>query len=256
MELLHCKDIAFSYDSLTVLRGISFAVNAGETLCIVGENGSGKTTLLRGLLGLLKPSGGSIERRLYAGGIGYLPQESSLQKDFPATVYEAVLSGRQSCRGLWPFYTKADKAAVNANLERTGLAGLSGRCFRELSGGQRRRALLARALCAAGIGEAKTTKNPGILILDEPASGLDPLVQRDLYAVLRSVNSELAITIIMVSHELEGVLELADKILHIGEHAGGGTTLFYGSCADYRASEAGRRFLHQRKFSGIKQEAV
>jgi zinc transport system ATP-binding protein len=189
-------------------------------------------------------------RELHAGGIGYLPQESPLQKDFPAVVGEAVLSGCQGRRGLWPFYTKADKAAARANLERVGLAGQGRRSFRDLSGGQRRRVLLARSLCAAGVGadaaRAETSAAAyGILLLDEPASGLDPLVQKELYAVLRSINADLGITIIMVSHDMNGALEFADKILHLGEKplATWGTTLYFGSSQNYRESEAGRRFL-------------
>ena len=158
--LLDCKDLSFGYEGRTVLSGLNFSVKEGDTLCVVGENGSGKSTLLKGLLSLLPPAGGKLIKNSALGDIGYLPQESPLQKDFPATVFEVVLSGRQNRRGFAPFYSKADKAAAMENLSLLDLAELKTSCFRELSGGQRRRVLLARSLCAAG----------KILLLDEPAS--------------------------------------------------------------------------------------
>jgi zinc transport system ATP-binding protein len=254
MELFRCENLAFSYDGLPAVKGLNFSIEAGEKLCIIGENGSGKTTVLKGLLGLLNPNEGRMirSRELHAGGIGYLPQESPLQKDFPAVVGEAVLSGCQGRRGLRPFYTRADKAAAEANLERVGLAGQGRRSFRDLSGGQRRRVLLARALCAAGVGadtaHGGTSAFPayGILLLDEPASGLDPLVQKELYATLRGINADLGITIVMVSHDMAGALDFAGTILHLGEKppAAWGTTLYFGLSQNYRESEAGQRFLN------------
>jgi zinc transport system ATP-binding protein len=250
MELFRCEDIGFSYDGRPAVRDLNFSVEAGEKLCIIGENGAGKTTLLKGLLGLINPDEGRIirSRELKAGGIGYLPQESPLQKDFPAIAGEVVLSGCQGRRDWWPFYTKADKAAARSNLERVGLADQS-RSFRDLSGGQRRRALLARALCAAGVGYTHKENACGVLLLDEPASGLDPLVQKELYATLRSINAELSITIIMVSHDITGALDMADKVLHLGEKppAEGGTSLYFGSSQNYRDSEAGQRFLNGQR---------
>jgi zinc transport system ATP-binding protein len=181
--------------------------------------------------------GGRLTKNLLKrGDIGYLPQESPLQKDFPAAVLEVVLSGRQNSRGLKPFYTKVDKAAAAEILKLLGLSELKRTCFRELSGGQRRRVLLARSLCAAG----------KILLLDEPASGLDPIVQAGLYQVLERINAELGITIIMVSHDIEGVLSFtasggngrAGKVLHLA-----GKQLFFGSAESYRESEPGKLFL-------------
>jgi zinc transport system ATP-binding protein len=221
-----------------VLEGLNFSVEEGEKLCVVGENGSGKSTLLKGLLSLISPAGGSLEKNpaLKRGDIGYLPQESPLQRDFPAAVFEVALSGRQNQRGLRPFYTRADRAAAAECLELLGLRELQRRCFRELSGGQRRRVLLARSLCAAG----------KILLLDEPASGLDPVIQMELYRVLEKINADLGITIIMVSHDIEGVLNFtvpgkngrAGKVLHLA-----GKQLFFGSAENYRESEPGRIFL-------------
>ncbi|MCL1813061.1 MAG: metal ABC transporter ATP-binding protein [Treponema sp.] len=246
--LLNCEDLSFGYEGRMVLDGLNFSVEEGDKLCVVGENGSGKTTLLKGLLSLISPLGGKLIKNpeLVPGDIGYLPQESPQQKDFPAAVFEVVLSGRQNKRGLAPFYTKADKAAAAESLSMLELSELKSCCFRELSGGQRRRVLLARSLCAAG----------KILLLDEPASGLDPIVQASLYNVLEKINAELGITVIMVSHDIEGVLRFssaatsgkdnntgkgsnaAGKVLHLA-----GKQLFFGSAESYRDSEPGKNFL-------------
>ncbi|MCL1815163.1 MAG: ATP-binding cassette domain-containing protein [Treponema sp.] len=239
--LLGCEACSFGYDGRPVLSCLDFFVEEGDRLCVVGENGSGKSTLLKGLLSLVPPSGGRVIKNpcLTAGDIGYLPQETPLQKDFPATVFEVVLSGRQNRRGFAPFYTKADRAAVEETLLMLGLGEMKQSCFRELSGGQRRRTLLARSLCAAG----------KILLLDEPASGLDPIIQAGLYEVLKRINAELRITIIMVSHDIEGVLRFTaedksasvnrgGKVLHLA-----GKQLFFGSAENYRESEAGKMFL-------------
>ena len=228
--LLDCENLSLGYDGRVVLSDLNFSVEKGDKLCVVGENGSGKTTLLKGLLSLLPPLDGRIVKNsgIAAGDIGYLPQENPLQKDFPAAVFEVVLSGRQNQRGFSPFYTKADKAAAMESLSMLELSGLKAVCFRELSGGQRRRVLLARSLCAAG----------KILLLDEPASGLDPVIQGGLYSILEKINGELGITVIMVSHDIEGVLRFAGKVLHLA-----GRQLFFGSAADYRESEPGSNFL-------------
>jgi zinc transport system ATP-binding protein len=236
MSLLTCENLSLGYDGTAVLRGLSFSVEAGDRLCIVGENGSGKSTLLRGLLGLTPPLGGVLRKSpgFRARETGYLPQESAVQKDFPAAVFEVVLSGRQNRRGLRPFYTKKDKAAAEEALGMLDMANSGKSCFRELSGGQRRRVLLARALCAA----------EKLLLLDEPAAGLDPVVQGELYRLLDSLNREKGTTIIMVSHDIEGALNFAatrtGRILHLA-----GRQLFFGSAGGYRESEPGRQFLEK-----------
>ncbi|MDR2211634.1 MAG: metal ABC transporter ATP-binding protein [Spirochaetaceae bacterium] len=247
--LLECHDLSFGYDGRTVLEGLTFSLNRGEKLCVVGENGSGKSTLLKGLLGLQAPMGGSLIKSsgLKRGDIGYLPQESPLQKDFPAAVFEVILSGRQNRRGMRPFYTREDKAAAAESLEMLDLADLGRRCFRELSGGQRRRVLLARSLCAAG----------KLLLLDEPASGLDPVVQAGLYRVLEKINAELGMAIIMVSHDIEGVLQFtapekdgrAGKVLHLA-----GRQLFAGSAEAYRESDPGKLFLGGHRYCRPRQQ--
>jgi zinc transport system ATP-binding protein len=234
MSLLTCENLSLGYDGTAVLRGLSFFVEAGERLCVVGENGSGKSTLLKGLLGLMPPLGGVLRKspEFRARETGYLPQESAVQRDFPAAVFEVVLSGRQNRRGLRPFYTKKDKAAAAEALGMLDMADLAKSCFRELSGGQRRRVLLARALCAA----------EKFLLLDEPAAGLDPVVQGGLYRLLDTINREKGITVIMVSHDIEEAVKFTGtqtgKVLHLA-----GKQLFFGSAAEYRESEPGRQFL-------------
>ena len=228
--LLTCRDLSFGYDGKTVLRDVNFTVREGDYLCIVGENGSGKSTLVKGLLRLKAPLSGAIEtgRDLRPNEIGYLPQQSETQRDFPAGVSEVVLSGRLNRLGARPFYSRADREAARHNMELLDILPLKNRSFSELSGGQRQRVLLARALCA-------TQK---LLLLDEPVAGLDPLVTADLYRLIARLNREEGLTVIMVSHDLRAVLHDATAILHLGH-----TQRFFGSVAEYRASGVGRQFL-------------
>lgn len=230
MALFTCKDVAFDYDGVTAVEGLNFEINAGDYLGIVGENGAGKSTLIAGLLGLKSPGSGQIIMGdgLRKNEIGYLPQKSPVQRDFPASVYEVVLSGRLNRQGFRPFYKEADKKAVQINLRRLGIEDLKKRCFRELSGGQQQRVLLARALCA-------TNK---ILLLDEPAAGLDPVATRRLYELVKAVNKKLGISVVMVSHDIESVMRYNSHVLHLG-----GRQLFYGTVEEYRRSPVGRHFL-------------
>ncbi len=230
MAYITCQDITLRYEALTVQEHLSFTVEKGDYLCIVGENGSGKSTLMKCLLGLKSVDAGTLT---YGDGlkrneIGYLPQQSQIQRSFPASVREVVLSGCLNRRLIHPFYTKADKARAAEQMECLNITALADRCYRELSGGQQQRVLLARALCA-------TQK---LLLLDEPLTGLDPLVATELYAILRHIHEEHGITIIMVTHDVECAVRHAKTILHIGKHES-----FFGSCADYEKSEVGRRFL-------------
>jgi zinc transport system ATP-binding protein len=229
VTLLRCEEAAFGYEGKAVVRGLNFSLERGDYLCVAGENGSGKSTLLRGLLGFLSPEGGRVLRPgLGNGDTGYLPQESGGSGDFPASVFEVVLSGRLGRRGIRPFYSSEDRRAAEEHLERLGMADLRRRCFRELSGGQRRRVLLARALCAART----------LLVLDEPAAGLDPLVRGEVYRLLERVNREQGMGILMVSHDLDEAIQSATKILHL-DHA----QIFFGNPGEYRASPWGRSFL-------------
>ncbi|MCR4804509.1 MAG: ABC transporter ATP-binding protein [Clostridia bacterium] len=232
MELIKAEDLSLGYEGHAILEHLSFTVNAGDYLCIIGENGSGKTTLMRTLLGLREPLAGRVS---FGGGlrrneIGYLPQQTAAQKDFPASVREIVLSGCQGRCGLRPFYSREDKQLAQENMERMGIASLADRCYRDLSGGQQQRVLLARALCA--------TKR--VLLLDEPVSGLDPKVTAEMYALIAQLN-RAGLSIIMVSHDIAAAVKYASHILHIGSE------IFYGTKDAYLASEAGRLFLDRQK---------
>ena len=218
MTLLTVRDLSFGYDSHAIISNLNFTVNAGDYLCIVGENGSGKTTLMKTLLGLREPISGEIipGDGLRPNEIGWLPQQTVVQKDFPASVREIVLSGCQGRCGLRPFYNRAEKQLAEENMKRMGITELADSCYRELSGGQQQRVLLARALCA-------TRK---ILLLDEPVSGLDPKVTAEMYELIRTLNRE-SVTIIMISHDIAAAVKYASHILHIGSH------VFFGTREEY-----------------------
>lgn len=227
--LIVCRDVDFGYENYDVVVGVSMTVEEGDYLCIVGENGSGKSTLMKGLLGLLKPTGGSltVDEELKKTGIGYLPQQTAAQRDFPATVQEVVLSGCLSRRGALPFYSRKEKTIARENMEKTGIYQMKDHCYRELSGGQQQRVLIARALCATS----------RLLILDEPITGLDPSAIQDLYTMLKQLNRE-GVAILMVSHDIRNVVPEAGKILHLKREV-----LFYGSVEEYKKSAVGKEFL-------------
>ena len=231
MSLISCDNLSLGYDGKEILHGLSFMVDQGEYLCVVGENGSGKSTLMRTILGLQSPLSGAVHTGdgLRPNEIGYLPQQTVVQKDFPASVWEIVLSGCQSKCGLRPFYRKEDKVLAQKMLEKLGLTALKKRCYRELSGGQQQRVLLARALCATR----------SLLLLDEPVSGLDPMVTAELYQIIQGLNREDGITIIMISHDIAAAIKYASHILHIGP------TIYYGTKEDYVNSPLGQRFLEE-----------
>jgi len=225
-----CENVDFGYENQDAVIDLNLEIYPGDYLCVVGENGSGKSTLVKGLLGLLKPASGvlTIAEELKRGGIGYLPQQTAAQRDFPAMVQEVVLSGTLSRRGNRPFYSSAEKALAMRNMDRLGVSELKNRCYRELSGGQQQRVLIARALCAT----------EQLLILDEPTTGLDPYAIQDFYRLIRRLNRQEHITLIMVSHDIRSVLIEADKILHLQRMA-----LFCGAVTEYLDSLAGRKFL-------------
>lgn len=230
MAQITCKDLSFSYDGETVLSGINFSLEAGSYLCIVGENGSGKSTLMKGILGLKTPSGGTIELGdgLKPAEIGYLPQQTELQRDFPASVYEVVLSGRLNSMGRRFFYNAEDKASAEENMERLGIENLRDRCYMELSGGQQQRVLLARAMCA--------TKK--LLLLDEPVTGLDPKATNEMYNLIKLINLCDNTSVIMISHDIHEAVRYATHILHLGHEQ-----LFFGTTQEYRQSDLARRFV-------------
>lgn len=230
MAQLSCKNVVLGYEGKAVVRDLNFEVNGGDYLCIVGENGSGKSTLIKALLRLKAPMSGEIRMGdgLEADGIGYLPQQTIVQKDFPASVQEIVLSGCLNRCGWHPFYGREEKALAKANMEKLGISHLAKRCYRELSGGQQQRVLLARALCA--------TKY--MLLLDEPVAGLDPVAMQEMYDLLKELNQKEKITIIMVSHDVRAAVSYADHILHISEEP-----LFFGTKEEYIQSEIGKAYL-------------
>ena len=220
MPQLLCENLSLGYNSHTIVENLNFSVNTGDYLCIVGENGSGKSTLMKTILGLLKPLSGRITTGdgLLPDEIGYLPQQTEVQRDFPASVNEIVLSGCQSRCGKRPFYNRTEKALALENIRKMGIENLRKKCYRELSGGQQQRVLLARALCA-------TQK---MLLLDEPVSGLDPIVTKEMYALIEELHKD-GITIIMISHDIEAAKKYASHILHIGKN------IFFGTKEEYIA---------------------
>ena len=227
MALLKAEHLAVGYEGQKVLRDLSFEVNAGDYLCIVGENGSGKSTLMKTLLRLLPPLEGEVVcgEGLRRNEIGYRPQQTQVQRDFPASVREVVLSGFEGRNGFRPFYSRAEKETALENLDRMGILSLKDKSYRELSGGQQQRVLLARAFCA--------TRR--ILLLDEPVAGLDPRAAREMYDLIADLNRD-GVAILMISHDREAV-RYASHILHIGQ------TVFFGTREEYLKSEEGKNGL-------------
>lgn len=223
MKLIECKDLCMKYEGISAFENLSFSVDEGDFLCIVGENGSGKSTLIKGLLGLKQYSSGSIS---FSGvkqkEIGYLPQQTVAQKDFPATVYEVVLSGCLNRNGIFPFYTKENKGRAASEIKKMKIDNIVKKSYRNLSGGQQQRVLLARALCA-------TEK---LLLLDEPVSGLDPLVTSEMYEVISELNEKNKVTVIMVTHDIHNAAHYSNKILHMS-----GSGYFFGSTEEYMKTD-------------------
>lgn len=229
MTQLSCKNVSLGYEGTAITSDINFTVSSGDYLCIVGENGTGKSTLIKALLGLKSPLSGEV---LYGDGlksslIGYLPQQTIVQRDFPASVMEIVLSGFAGNKIFKPFYKREEKLEAERIMKRLDILEFKKRCYRELSGGQQQRVLLARALCA--------TKT--LLLLDEPVAGLDPKVTNEMYELISKINVEDKITIIMVSHDINAAVKYASHILHLGRKP-----LFFGPKAEYLESSIGKAF--------------
>ncbi len=230
MPLISCKNLEFKYGGNTVLSNVSFDLNNGDYLCIVGENGSGKTTLINGILGVLKQTSGEIffSDSLCKSEIGYLPQNHNIQNNFPASVYEIVISGCINKLKWFPFYRKKEKQLANKNLEILGISNLKNKSFHNLSGGQKQRVLLARALCS--------TKN--LLILDEPTASLDPKATNSLYQILKHLNEKHNISVIMISHDIKSACEYATHILHLENKV-----VFYGTTEDYLKTDISKSLI-------------
>lgn len=230
MAQLICKDLSIGYEGRIIAKDINFTAEAGNYISVVGENGSGKSTLIKTLFNLHKPLNGEIKlsEGLKFNQIGYLPQQTDIQKDFPASVSEVVMSGFMGRHKFLPFCSKAEKNKASEIMSKLGLDEIKKACYRELSGGQQQRVFLARALCA-------TEK---MIVLDEPVTGLDPKVTAQLYETIEKLNRENNITVIMVSHDVRAAIRYSSHILHIGIN---GT--FFGSRDEYMKSEIGQKFL-------------
>ncbi len=222
MEQISCREVTLGYDGRAVCEHLSFSVKQGDYFCIVGDNGSGKSTLMKTLLRLKEPLAGEIRfgQGLCSHEIGYLPQQSEHQQDFPASVQEVVLTGCVGAKGFRFFPSRAARAAAEGAMERLGVAHLAHRSFGALSGGQQQRVLLARALCAAG----------RLLLLDEPVSGLDPSGTREFYDTVRRLHGE-GITVMMITHDLSAVARDATAVLHMSS-----TPTFYPTVREYLES--------------------
>lgn len=223
--ILDCRDVSFAYDGKTVISNINFIVNDGDYLCIVGENGSGKSTLLKGILRLKSPEGGKINFGFSRNDVGYLPQQNLHHRDFPASVYEVIMSGSVSKIKL--FHTSEDKRKAIEKMEKVRISELKNKSFKELSGGQMQRTLLARALMSA----------EKVLVLDEPVSGLDPIASEEMYSLISDLNNR-GMSVIMVSHDINQAVKYATHILHLGKQQ-----LFFGTKEEYLSSEIGKSYF-------------
>lgn len=229
--IFECKDVTLGYENKVVAKNLNFKIDQGDYLCVVGENGTGKSTLIKTLLGLIKPLNGEVIANVQGKnhkGVGYLPQQTQAQKDFPASVLEVVLSGVLNNDHRCPFYNKKDKAEAEKNMEKLNILDLKKRCYRELSGGQQQRVLLARALCATD----------SVLILDEPVTGLDPAASMEFYETIKDLNKKENVTIIMVSHDIKNALNYATHILHLEQEND-----FFGTVEEYKKSNVSNMFL-------------
>ena len=229
--IFECKDVTLGYENKVVAKNLNFKIDQGDYLCVVGENGTGKSTLIKTLLGLIKPLNGEVIANVQGKnhkGVGYLPQQTQAQKDFPASVWEVVLSGVLNNDHRCPFYNKKDKAEAEKNMEKLNILDLKKRCYRELSGGQQQRVLLARALCATD----------SVLILDEPVTRLDPAASMEFYVTIKDLNKKENVTIIMVSHDIKNALNYATHILHLEQEND-----FFGTVEEYKKSNVSNMFL-------------
>ena len=229
MSLIECKHLKVGYENRTAVDDVSFSIHEGDYLCIVGENGSGKSTLMKSILGLIPiKSGEIIFNGLKQNQIGYLPQQTIVQRDFPASVFEVVLSGCLNRLGMKPFFTAKERKIAEDNIKLLNIEKIRKKAYCDLSGGQQQRVLLARALCA-------TEK---ILLLDEPFTALDTVVSNELYGVIKMLNKERGITVVMISHDVRNSVESSDMVLHMDTKI-----LFYGTSAEYLKSQASKRLL-------------
>jgi zinc transport system ATP-binding protein len=209
MSILEVRDVSIIYsdDGRVAVEHASFKIEPGEYACVIGSNGSGKSTLVKGIVGLVQVTAGEIFHQLAPEEIAYLSQVTDIERDFPATVREVVLTGMQKAARRFPFYTKEDRAKAYEAMMTLGITDLADYRIGNLSGGQKQRVLLARALC----------RHPKLLILDEPCAGLDPAITAEFYELIHTINKEQGVTILMVSHDLEQVEKYADHVIMMNQ---------------------------------------
>lgn len=224
--IIGAENLTVSLGGREILKDVTFQAEKGDYICVVGENGSGKSTLIKTLLGLIKPQKGKVTTKVTR--VGYLPQQSTIQRDFPASSEETVLSGCLNGLGKRLFYSKEDKKRADEIIKRLGIEEIRTRRFSDLSGGQKQRVLLARAVCAS----------ENLILLDEPVTGLDPIVTEELYRLIYDLNKEKNVTVITVSHDVRTSVKYASKILHLEN----GKVRFYGTSNEYLNSEIGVHF--------------
>lgn len=232
-KLLECKNLSVSFDGRPIIEDLSFTVNENDFICIVGENGTGKSTLTNAMLGLIPITSGNIELHgICKSDIGYLPQKLKVENNFPASVYEIVMSGFVGKSIFNPFYTKSQKCKAEDSIELLSIDGIKSRPFTELSGGQQQRVLLARAICAA----------EKLVLLDEPVTGLDAQSSDNFYKLIMHLNSEHGVAVVMVSHDIERSVKFAGKVLHLGAD-----NYFFGTVDEYKATDYYKNFLKEAK---------
>lgn len=232
-KLLECKNLSVSFDGRPIIEDLSFTVNENDFICIVGENGTGKSTLTNAMLGLIPITSGNIELHgICKSDIGYLPQKLKVENNFPASVYEIVMSGFVGKSIFNPFYTKSQKCKAEDSIELLSIDGIKSRPFTELSGGQQQRVLLARAICAA----------EKLVLLDEPVTGLDAQSSDNFYKLIMHLNSEHGVAVVMVSHDIERSVKFAEKVLHLGAD-----NYFFGTVDEYKATDYYKNFLKEAK---------
>jgi len=226
MAQIICNNVTVAYEKEKVIDNVSFEIEQGDYVSIVGENGSGKSSIVKAILGLVSLKSGKVlfGEDCKRSHIGYISQQNPNYKSFPASVYEVVLSGCLSSKGIMPFYSKKLKDTAKEYMELLGVDEFANKNFKDLSGGQKQRVMLARALCA-------TDK---ILFLDEPVTGLDPVAILEFYEIINNLNKTKGITIIMITHDTQNALNYSNKILHLYRDS---SKYFFGTKEDYMKHE-------------------
>ncbi|MBI4824786.1 MAG: metal ABC transporter ATP-binding protein [Nitrospirae bacterium] len=236
VDVISVNGLTFRYNSMTVLRDISLSVSKGDYVGLVGPNGSGKSTLIKTLLGLIMPDEGNVS--LFGRSpqdfhewhkVGYVPQKAtSFNPNFPAVVEEIVSLGIISKKGFPKQLNKSDYEAIDRALALMDISGIKDRLFGELSGGQQQRVAIARAVVS----------EPELLILDEPATALDPETRERFFGILMELNSKANTTIILVTHDIGSIGKYASRLLYLDKEI-----IFFGSFEDFCVSSEMSRYF-------------